>query len=42
MLQRIWPKWWLRTLASIFYVGLWVLLNLALTLINFLWRHYTR
>jgi hypothetical protein len=40
LLQRIWPKWWIRTGVALFYIGLWVILNLAVTLIEFLWRVY--
>ena len=40
MLQRIWPKWWIRSCLVLFFIGLWVLLNLIVTLTEFLWRVY--
>lgn len=40
MLQRIWPKWWQRTLWVLVIAGLWVLINLIVSLIKFLWLYY--
>jgi hypothetical protein len=40
MLQRIWPKWYSSSLIAIFFIGVWTVLNLVLSLIEYLWRVY--
>jgi hypothetical protein len=40
MLQRIWPKWYTSVLIAVFLVGVWTLLNITLSLIEYLWRAY--
>lgn len=40
MLQRIWPKWWQRTLLGLVFAGLWVAVNLIVSLVKFLWVYY--
>lgn len=40
MLQRIWPGWFNKTLLAFLIAGLWVAVNLLLTLIRFLARSY--
>jgi hypothetical protein len=42
MLQRIWPKWVVVMTGALLLAGLWVALNVALTLIKYLWVVYYR
>lgn len=42
MLQRVWPRWWIRFGQVLFFAGLWVLVNATWTLVAFLWRTYYR
>ncbi len=37
MLQRIFPRWVQRMLVVVMFLGAWVLLNVLLTLIRYLW-----
>ena len=40
ILQRVWPKWFLTFGWATLVLGLWVWVNLTLTLIKFLWSVY--
>jgi hypothetical protein len=43
MLQRVWPKWFNVTALVVFVAGVWVVVNVVLSLIRFLWmmaRHF--
>ena len=37
---NIWPKWYTSTVIAVFLVGIWTLLNITLSLIEYLWRAY--
>jgi hypothetical protein len=40
MLQRIWPKWYRTLLWVLIFAGVWVAINVILTLVKFLWLAY--
>lgn len=40
MLQRIWPKYFQTTVITVFFLGIWTLLNITLSLIELLWKAY--
>ncbi len=42
ILQRIWPKWFNATALVVFVAGMWVVVNVVLSLIRFLWVTYHR
>jgi hypothetical protein len=40
MLQRVWPNWFNRTALMLMLGGIWVAINIVVSLVVFLWKAY--